>query len=401
MIPRTVYALAAVPFIMVLGNSMLIPLLPLLKDAMDLTFTRVGLLITAFSLPAGLVIPFAGLASDRWGRKTIMVPALAIYGLGGVIAGLAALSLKEPYPWVLFGRVIQGLGAGGTYQLAMALTGDLYQGRERARYLGLLETGNGLGKVVSPIMGAALGLVSWILPFFVYGLLSWPAAAAVGFLVREERHAGRPGHGWRQYFGTAFQVLATQGRVVVTSFLAGMACLFLLFGALSYTADLLELRYGLRGLATGLLLAVPVGAMALTSYLAGNYLEERLDRLTGAVAGGLALIAVSLALLTTTLTLYPLLLVLVPLGVGTGMILPAVNTIVTSLVAKEERGLITCTYGALRFFGVALGPPAFGLVLTVGRGPFFGVNSLAVALLAVFAAALIRPQEVLPPELSH
>ena len=50
--------LATVPFIMVLGNSMLIPVFPQLERELNLTQFQVGLLVTAFSIPAGVVIPF-------------------------------------------------------------------------------------------------------------------------------------------------------------------------------------------------------------------------------------------------------------------------------------------------------------------------------------------------------
>ena len=175
--------LCLVPFIMVLGNSMLIPVLPSIKSALDITQLEVGLLITAFSVPAGLVIPFAGILSDHIGRKVIITPALIVYGLGGLIAGTAALLLSEPYYVILIGRIIQGIGAGGTYQLAMALTGDIFKSRERVKALGFLEASNGLGKVVSPLLGAAVGLISWYAPFFVYGVLSIPIAFAVWFAV--------------------------------------------------------------------------------------------------------------------------------------------------------------------------------------------------------------------------
>jgi hypothetical protein len=112
--------LAAVPFIMVLGNSMLIPIFPQIKQALDLTPFQVGLIITLFSLPAGLLIPFAGAVSDHVGRKTIMAPSLLIYGCGGLLAGVASVFIPHPYPWILVGRVIQGIGAGGTYQLRFA-----------------------------------------------------------------------------------------------------------------------------------------------------------------------------------------------------------------------------------------------------------------------------------------
>ena len=45
---------------MVLGNSMLIPVLPKMKSTLDITQFQVSLVITLFSVPAGLAIPFAG-----------------------------------------------------------------------------------------------------------------------------------------------------------------------------------------------------------------------------------------------------------------------------------------------------------------------------------------------------
>ena len=121
--------LATVPFIMVLGNSMLIPVFPQLKRELNLTQFQVGLLVTAFSIPAGIVIPFAGALSDHIGRKTIMFPALLLYGAGGLIAGFASLWLDDPFGWILGGRIVQGIGAGGTYQIALALPATFFKER--------------------------------------------------------------------------------------------------------------------------------------------------------------------------------------------------------------------------------------------------------------------------------
>ena len=94
--------LCGVPFVMVLGNSMLIPVFPQMKQAMNLTQFQVGLIVTFFSLPAGILIPFAGYLSDRFGRKVIIVPALFLYGFGGLVSGFAAVA--EAPSIVLAGR---------------------------------------------------------------------------------------------------------------------------------------------------------------------------------------------------------------------------------------------------------------------------------------------------------
>lgn len=72
---------------MVLGNSMLIPVLPAMAGALGLSALHVSLVITLFSVPAGLVIPLAGFLSDRLGRKAVIVPGLLLYGLGGCSPG--------------------------------------------------------------------------------------------------------------------------------------------------------------------------------------------------------------------------------------------------------------------------------------------------------------------------
>lgn len=390
--------LCTVPFIMVLGNSMLIPILPEIKANLGLTLTQVGLLITAFSVPAGATIPVAGVLSDHYGRKTIMVPALVIYGLGGLVSGSAAGLLAQPYSWMLAGRVIQGLGAGGTYQLAMALTGDIFTTQERTRALGLLETANGLGKVISPIAGSALALVIWFAPFFAYGLLAIPVALAVARLVPEhleEKEKARLDLG--AYFHSVGDIFSARGGALAACFLAGMFALLILFGVLSYLSDILRLRYGITGFASGLLIAIPVGLMALTSYLAADHLKENENHLKEAILIGLILMAASLMAIGLVTNIYLLLMALSVMGTGTGTILPAVNTLITGAAATRERGLITCLYGAMRFFGVALGPPAFGLVTSIGRLPLFTLASLTVAAVAFAAYTWLHEGVLLPP----
>lgn len=389
--------LAAVPFIMVLGNSMLIPVLPEMKHQLKLTPFQVGLIITAFSLPAGLVIPWAGFLSDRIGRKRVMAPALVIYGAGGLVAGLSVLLFRDAYLPVLIGRIIQGIGAGGTYQLAMALTGDIFQSRERTVALGLLESANGLGKVVSPIAGAAAALLAWYVPFFVYGTLAIPVALLLWFLVQEPPRRVQ-GPSISKYFGLLGGIFENKGVSLGSAFFAGFTVLFLLFGVLSYYTDLLEDTYGIKGLWKGVIIAGPILVMAITSYLTGAFFQKKpAPALKGAVWGGLFLMMVGLALAPLLKNIYLTYLCLVVLGGGAGLVLPALNTLITGAVAREERGLVTALYGTVRFFGAALGPPAFGLALALGpERMLFGGAALAV-LAAGQVLILLNAQRLVTP----
>ena len=178
-------ALSGVPLIMVLGNSMLIPVFPDMERALDISKFQAGLTITLFSLPAGIAIPIMGFLCDKIGRKKIIVPSLILYGLGGLVSGLAIIFFNKSFPILLSGRVIQGIGAAGTGPIAMALVSDIFTSNERSKALGSIEAANGLGKVLSPILGSAIALIVWYAIFFVYALFSVPIAIAVWLLIKE------------------------------------------------------------------------------------------------------------------------------------------------------------------------------------------------------------------------
>lgn len=386
--------LAAVPFVMVLGNSMLIPVFPQLERELSLSQFQVGLLVTAFSIPAGVVIPFAGALSDYVGRKNIIAPALILYGAGGLIAGFASLWLERPFGWILAGRIVQGVGAGGTYQIALALTGDLFQGGERTKAVGILEAANGLGKLVSPVAGAALGLVTWFAPFFAYGILSLPIGALVWFVVQEPRR-DRGHKSARQYLASLASIFRAKGAPLLATYLAGTAGLFLLFGLLSFVSDELEAAHGLTGVVKGLVLAIPVTVMAVTSYTAGLVLERRRAWLKGAIVAGLTAVAAGLAVLGLTSGLWALLIWTSLAGFGVGLKLPALNTLITGATQADERGLVTALYGTVRFFGVALGPPAFGLAQGGNQLAMFLAGAAVAAGALAVVAFWVKPGELL------
>lgn len=392
--------LATVPFIMVLGNSMLIPVLPKMQSVMNLNKFQTGLLITVFSVPAGLTIPWAGMFSDRAGRKAVMVPALLVYGLGGLIAGAAALLLGERAYWpIMAGRFIQGVGAGGTYQLAMALTGDIFTTSERAKALGLLEASNGLGKVVSPIAGAAAALIVWFAPFFVYGLLSLPVAAGVWLIVKEP--GGKPkAPPTSRYVADVMETFTEKGLPLAVAFLAGSTALYVLFGALSWYSDVLEDRFNVRNFSKGLVIAGPVLASAISSYVTGTVLQKRLSSsvslLKATVIAGAGLITAGLLTAALVKGAVPLFAAMLMIGAGNGLTLAPLNTLITSAAGTEKRGAVTALYGTVRFFGVAIGPPAFGLIERFGQMPWLAGTALLSAVAGVLVFFFLDLNTLVP-----
>lgn len=395
-----VFLLCLVPFIMVLGNSMLIPVLPKIKKAVDINQFRVGLMVTAFSIPAGIVIPLAGILSDQIGRKKVMAPALIIYGSGGILAGIASMVLKNPYWGIMAGRIIQGIGAGGTYQLAMAMAGDVFKTQERVLALGLLEAANGLGKVVSPILGAGFALISWYFPFFAYGFLAIPVGIAIWFLVKEETEFQK--QSFQNYVNAVKEIFKNKVSGLLASFFAGMVALFSLFGISSLYSDILEKDFEILGIKKGLVMAGPVFVMAALSFALGIILEKAKNKgLKIFVIVGLIFIIAGQGLFLLLKGMWHKFAAIVLLGAGVGLVMTPVNTLVTGSCSTKRRGIITCLYGSLRFFGVAIGPPLYGLSEKYGIVPTVAVMSAVPIIAFVASIVFINVNKILQQETSQ
>ncbi len=389
-----VFLLCLVPFIMVLGNSMLIPVLPKIKKAVGINQFQVGLMITAFSVPAGIVIPFAGILSDQVGRRKVMAPALIVYGVGGILAGVASMILKKPFWGIMAGRIIQGIGAGGTYQLAMAMAGDVFQTQERVLALGLLEASNGLGKVISPILGASFALIVWYFPFYAYGFLAIPIGLAVLFLIKEK--AEFKNQPFQKYIEAVKEVFKNKATGLLASFLAGMVALFSLFGISALYSDILEKDFGVFGIKKGLIMAGPVFMMASLSFILGLMLERTKNKgLKAFIITGIFFVLSGQGLFLFVKGMWLKYASLVLLGAGVGLVMTPVNTLVTGACSAKRRGIITCLYGSLRFFGVAIGPPLYGLSEKYGLASTVSVMSVAPLISLIISFIFINTNKIL------
>lgn len=362
---------------------MLIPMLPEMKSTLKLSQMQVSLTITVFSIAAAILIPVVGYLSDRFSRKIVIVPSLVLFGLGGLLAGVGAAFFSHAYMWILIGRIIQGIGAAGTAPIAMALTGDLFKGGEQSRVLGIFEASNGLGKVLSPVLGSLFALITWFSVFFVFPVISLISALLSLIFIKEKSNRQTPPP-FAKYMHGLLSVFKHEGRWIITTYLAGGTCLFTLFGILFFLSDVLEKTYKIDGIIKGLILAIPLLVMVTTSYITGTQIGKNLERMKKLSVLGLILMTISYGSLVFLEKLIPFLAVLAISSVGAGLVLPCVNSIITGAVGKERRGFVTSLYGSVRFLGVALGPPIFSRLMDWSRTGMFvsiAVLTLIVALL--------------------
>ncbi|KRE34950.1 MFS transporter [Paenibacillus sp. Soil522] len=387
-------AIATIPMVLVFGNSMLVPVLPEMQRALEISKFQSSLIITIFSLAAGIFIPVIGYLSDRFGRKVIIIPALIIYGGGGILAGLGAI--WSSYPVIIAARAIQGLAAAGTAPIAMALVGDLYDGGTESKALGLTEASNGTGKVLSPIIGSLLALIVWYASFFAFPVFCVLSLLAVLFLIKEPKHNEK--QELKAYIRKIKDLFKEKGRWLITSFFAGSLGLFILFGVLFYLSNILEEEpYSIDGVRKAMILAIPLLGMVITSYTTGSLIKKNGVLMRWLMNIGLISMTISLAAAIFFFkNIYLFIGLLTISSIGTGLLLPCLNTMITGAVQKSERGMITSLYNSLRFLGVAAGPPLFGWMMDKSDQIVF-ISVSALSLLALgLVFFLIKP----PPQIN-
>ncbi|GAA3409615.1 MFS transporter [Paenibacillus hodogayensis] len=393
---RDLLSIASVPLIMTLGNSMFIPVLPNIQAKLGLTSLQTSFIITAYAITAILLIPVAGLLSDRYGRKKVMIPSLIITAVGGLICGFAALfSAQAAYIFILLGRFVQGIGASGAFPIVLPLVGDLFRDdKEISKGLGLIETANTFGKVLSPVLGSALALWAWYIPFFSIPLLCAVSLVLLLVFLNVPKAEGKP-PGWSSLIRPVIKTLKEEKRWLVPIFISGGILMFVLFGFLFHLSSLLEERFAIDGIVKGLLLAIPLLGLCLASYATGklagsNKTVKKVLAVVGLAAGTAAMLAVAWIVPYTVVVWLAL---FSAAGIGFGIALPVLDALITEGIDKSQRGAVTSLYSSMRFIGVAAGPPVTALLAAAGHAAIFYTYAALCAVSAVVVWVWIKPKQ--------
>ncbi|WP_079529616.1 MFS transporter [Halobacillus hunanensis] len=385
-------ALASIPLVMTLGNSMLIPVLPIIEKQIGISAFQSSLIITVYSVVAILLIPIAGYLSDKIGRKKVIIPSLIITGIGGAVSAFAAWKMEDPYFLILVGRFLQGIGAAGAFPVVIPTVGDMFDDEKQvSEGLGLIETSNTFGKVLSPVIGALLAVIIWYIPFASIPILSLLSILLVMKFVKVPKNDDKKETRFSEFIKSVKKVFHDNGRWVISIFMIGCINMFVLFGFLFHLSSILEDEYNVTGVYKGLVLGIPLLFLCIASYISGKKIGENKVVMKWAIVLGNGGTAASLFFMKHDTNLVMLIVLLSVSGIGIGLSLPGLDALITEGVEKDVRGTVTSLYSSMRFLGVAAGPP----VIAIFMDRFPDMLYLTLACLSVIAALVtliaIRP----------
>jgi ACDE family multidrug resistance protein len=330
----------------ILSNTLVGPAIPDILEAFDQPDARAGFFVAAGTLPGIVMAPVIGVLADRFGRRAVLVPCLASFGIFGLLSALA-----PTFPALLALRLCQGIGSAGLINLAVVLIGDHWTGLERARLVGQNAAILTLSLAVFPPLGGALTeLGGWRLSFAPYAL-----GLATAVLIYRRLDANRPTHGVTVRAQLHGARSAVRQHDVIGSTTIGFVIFMLIFGLFLTAMPVhLESEFGLSAGQRGLVIAIP----AITSTMAALRLG-RLRARVGAVAllsGAAVLFTIAFVVIGLAGTLPVLFAAALLYGLGEGVFIPTLQDIVAGSSSPEQRGAVVAVWVGSARAGQTAGP---------------------------------------------
>jgi MFS family permease len=377
---RPLQLIYATSMMMIMGTALLYPVLPIIVQSLEVSPLRIGLVMSAFSLPAVFLAPVGGVMADLRGRKVVLVTCLLLYGAAGLAVGLV-----DSFGWLLALRAVQGVGYSGIMPLAIVLIGDSFSGQREVTAQGMKVFFDRAGNLLFPLAGGFLGVIAWQAPFFAYGVAIPLALGVWRWLPEPEVTRG----GQSRVYFRGVLTLALMPRTL-TIFSMSSLRFFLEVAFFTYLPIFALQSLDISVQKGGLLFTVfALGAMVTSSQigtLAGRHDKTRMV-LVAFLLQGLCLLAASVAT-----SLWWFLGIMLLFGVANGVISPTQKSLLTQSAPRELRGGVVAGDRITQNLAKTVAPPIAGLILTASSIPtmFRVLGVIALAWVALVLVLQIR-----------
>lgn len=174
------YLLYSSIFLVFLGISLVIPVMPSIMNELNISGAGVGYLTAAFAFTQLIFSPFTGRAADKFGRKIIIVIGLFIFAFSELLFGLG-----ETIEVLFLSRMLGGLAGAFIMPAVTAFIVDITTNKNRARSLGYMTAAINFGFIIGPGIGGVLAEIATRLPFFIAAVLGLISAILSIFMLNE------------------------------------------------------------------------------------------------------------------------------------------------------------------------------------------------------------------------
>lgn len=370
----------------IMSNATITPALPGLQQMFSANpqaelLTR--LLITAPSLAVAIIAPFAGVLTDRLGRRKPLFAGMIIYALAGT-AGLYLNSLET----ILASRVVLGIGVAAIMTAQAALIGDYFTGPERGRLMGYQLAAVNMGGLIFVMTAGFLAQRDPKLPFLIYIFslvlfpILWrilPEPPRVDYSTPGAKTADPGEPGW---------------PITVATMATAAALTFVIFYSVPTQVPYHLAEIGLNDPQhAGEVMGAMMFSAALMAVVSG-WIRPWLGRI-GTPVTGYMLLAAGFSALAMGQSLAMAMLGTALIGAGLGLCVPTFVITALNATPAHRRGLVSGFVTSAFFLGQFLSPiVSTPLVASFGYQGTFRIAAVGCIVLALLLALVVRRRPV-------
>ena len=143
--------------------------------------------VSAYLIASTVTTPIYGRLSDLYGRRLVLLVSVT-----GFVFGALLCAASQDMTQLILARVVQGLGGGGLRSVSVAVVGDIFPPRDRARVQGYLSSVFATASIGGPILGGLFAdYLTWHWSFLIDAPLGAAAFALTYFQLRRLPRPGR------------------------------------------------------------------------------------------------------------------------------------------------------------------------------------------------------------------
>ena len=378
----TVLNLSFVSFCVLLGLSMVAPILPQYAESFGVSYTFVGFVISSFALTRVFLDIPAGLLSRRYDKKGIMTTGLLLILASSVLAGMAT-----DYWILVLARMIEGAGSAlyvtcATVFLAQ-ISGEEKRGQWMSLYMGMILLGSVFGPTFGGVIAHAFDIRA---PFFAYAAVAGFGVVPTIVLPRIPNSGGGiPSNRHRSILSDIWTVLTHPSFILAT--FATFALFFIRTGVRSTLVPLFSANnLGLDSSAIGLTLTVAGIATGITMVPMGG-ISDRIGRRDPLVVC-LFLTAVITVVIPMATDIWTLVLYMIVYGAFIGLSGP-IAAYVTDVSPQDKLEVSMGLYRTISDVGFVVGPLLLGYLADITATPVPGETHAGLIGMFPFAVASV------------
>lgn len=366
------------------GIGLIFPILPsLLRDVThaENVAPYIGVMIALYAIMQFIFAPMLGALSDRLGRRPVLLISLA-----GAAINYLFLAFAPSLWMLLIGRAIAGLTSANTSVAAAYIT-DISSEDKRARRFGLFNAMFGIGFIIGPVLGGALGDYWLRLPFMAAAALNACNLLLALFVLPESRTP------------TTEKIdLAVLNPLRPLAWVFSMKSLWpilLIFFVFSATGEAYGTSWALWGSDTfqwnGLWIGLSLGAYGVCQTLIQVFLPGPAVKLLGerrAILIGITGTCVALAIMAFATQSWVIFAIMPIFALG-GIGVPALQSMATRQVDASQQGQFQGVLASTVSLASIIAPLAFSSFYFVVREQWPGAIWLSVVVIYVIGMALV------------